>query len=360
MMMTTKELCSSYVSTLLPGPHVKEEAEILKYISESDDITSEIKYFRLGFGLGIPYHLVLQNLRDAASIDSVTTHPLLMKTAVIRLLYFARNVYLSAGNEKTHKYFYRVLIPGAMYVPHAYFEKIAETFNPDNPYGWDMTRTASPWFSEPLEFEAHLLHLISRLVSTDYAKHYNSRLHFLEQPTPWEYQYVDETNDLASLTSKYGSLGLVSGFFMRLGVVRGAEDMKTLLQNFYHHIYDRIDEPPHPDMRMLMYHGSMDMMKRKFKGRIWDFAHHFRDTCATDIRGMSIYIAARSMLYMKSEWVMGVMDETITRKFTEEIVRRPDTGITKNEAPQYPVKSENVEFFNVPVVFSWDSNSVYM
>ena len=79
-MMSTKELCSSYVSTLLPGPHVKEEAEILEYISESDDITSEIKYFRLGFGLGIPYHLVLQNLRDAASIDSVTTHPSLMKT----------------------------------------------------------------------------------------------------------------------------------------------------------------------------------------------------------------------------------------------------------------------------------------
>ena len=111
-----------------------------------------------------------------------------------------------------------------------------------------------------------------------------------------------------------------------------------------------------------MYHGSMDMMKRKFKGRIWDFAHHFRDTCATDIRGMSIYIAARSMLYTKSEWVMGAMDETITRRFTEEIVRRPDTGITKtkNEAPEYPVKSENVEFFNVPVVFSWDSNGVYM
>ena len=61
--MTTKELCSSYVSTLLPGPHVKEEVEILEYISsESNDITSEIKYFRLGFGLGIPYHLVLQNL----------------------------------------------------------------------------------------------------------------------------------------------------------------------------------------------------------------------------------------------------------------------------------------------------------
>ena len=78
---------------------------------------SEIKYFHLGFGLGIPYHLVLQNLRDAASANLVTTsHLLLLKTAVLRLLYFACNVYLSAGDERTHKYFYRILIPRAMYV----------------------------------------------------------------------------------------------------------------------------------------------------------------------------------------------------------------------------------------------------
>ena len=157
---------------LLPAPHVEQEAQILEDLSESDDIAGEIKYFCLGFGLGIPYHLVLQNI--AASADFVTSHLLLLKMADLRLLYFACNVYLSVGDERTHKYFYCILIPGVMYVQPGYFETIAETLNADDPYGWDMCRTASPWFSEPLEFEAHLFHLISRLVSTDYAKHYNA------------------------------------------------------------------------------------------------------------------------------------------------------------------------------------------
>ena len=132
--------------------------------------------------------------------------------------------------------------------------------------------------------------------------------------------------------------------------------MSMLLQNFYHIIYDGIYDPHHRNMRMLMYHGVMSMMKRKFKGRIWDFAHHFHDTCATDICGMSIYVAAKCMLCTKSEWIMGVLDETITQKFVNEIVQQPDTSITKtrNEASQYSVKTENVDFFNVPVVFSWD------
>ena len=96
--------------------------------------------------------------------------------------------------------------------------------------------------------------------------------------------------------------------------------MNTLLQNFYHNIYDGTYNLPHLDMRMLMYHGAMNMMKRKFKGRIWDFAHHFHDTCATDIRGTSIYVAGKSMLYTKLEWIMGVLDEMITWKFVNEIV----------------------------------------
>ena len=104
----------------------------------------------------------------------MTSHLLLLKMVVLRLLYFARNMYLSVGDERTHKYFYRILIPGVMYVQPGYFETIAEMFNADNPYGWDMWRTASPWFSEPLEFKAHLFHLISRLVSMDYARHYNA------------------------------------------------------------------------------------------------------------------------------------------------------------------------------------------
>ena len=172
--------------------------------------------------------------------DFVTSHSLLLKTAVLRLLYFARNVYLSAGDERTHKYFYHILIPRAMYVQPSYFDTIAETFNADDPYRWDMHRTTSPWFNEPLEFEAHLFHLISRLVSTDYAKHYNARVQFLQEVAPWHYQYADETHDLTSLSTKHGLLGLVSAFFMRLGVVRRAQDMNTLLQNFYHNIYDGI------------------------------------------------------------------------------------------------------------------------
>ena len=181
MTMILTELCPSYVMALLPAPHVEQEAQILEDLSKSDDVASEIKYFRLGFGLGIPYHLVLQNLQDAASTggDFVMSHSLLLKTAVLRLLYFARNMYLSAGDERTHKYFYHILIPRAMYVQPSYFETIAEMFNGDDPYRWDMHRTTSPWFSEPLEFEAHLFYLISRLVSTDYAKHYNARVQFL-------------------------------------------------------------------------------------------------------------------------------------------------------------------------------------
>ena len=61
-MTTLTELCQSYVTTLLPSPHMEQEAQILQDLSESDDVASEIKYFRLGFGLGLPYHLVLQNL----------------------------------------------------------------------------------------------------------------------------------------------------------------------------------------------------------------------------------------------------------------------------------------------------------
>ena len=65
---------------------------------------------------------------------------------------------------------------------------------------------------------------------------------------------------------------------------------------------------------------TISMMKRKFKGRIWDFTHHFHDNCATDICGMSIYVAAKLMLYTKLEWIMAVLDETITQKFVNEIV----------------------------------------
>ena len=101
-----------------------------------------------------------------------------------------------------------------MYVQPSYFQTIAETFNADDPYGWDMHRTTSPWFSEPLEFKAHLFHLISRLVSTDYAKHYNARVQFLQEAAPWHHQYADETHDLTSLSTKHGSLGLMSAFFM--------------------------------------------------------------------------------------------------------------------------------------------------
>ena len=249
----------------------------------------------------------------------MTSHSLLLKTALLKLLYFAHNMYLSVGDERSHKYFYCILIPGVMYVHPSYFETIAEMFNADDPHRWDMHSTASPWFSDLLEFEAHLFHLISRLVSTDYAKHYNARVQFLQEEAPWHYQYADETHDLTSLFTKYGLLSLVLAFFMRLGVVHRAEEMKTLLQNFYHNIYNGICDPPHPDMRMLMYHSVMSMMKMKFKGRIWDFAH-FLDTCATDICGMTIYVAAKSMLYTKLEWVMGVLDKMITQKFVNKIV----------------------------------------
>ena len=108
------ELCPSYVTALKPAPHMEQEAQILEDLLESDDVASEIKYFRLGFGLGIPYHLVLQNLGDAASADFVTSHSLLLKMVVLRLLYFACNVYLSPGDERTHKYFYCILIPRVM------------------------------------------------------------------------------------------------------------------------------------------------------------------------------------------------------------------------------------------------------
>ena len=199
---------------LLPAPHMVQEAQILEDLSESDDVASEIKYFHLGFGLGIPYHLVLQNLQDAESADFVTSHSLLLKMAVLRVLYFACNVYLSAGDERMYKYFYRILIPGAMYVQPSYFETIAEMFNADDPYRWDIRRTSSPWFSELLEFEVHLFHLISRLVSMDYAKHYNARVQFLQEAAPWHYQYADESHDLTSFLTKYGSPGLMSAFFM--------------------------------------------------------------------------------------------------------------------------------------------------
>ena len=101
-----------------------------------------------------------------------------------------------------------------MYVRPGYFDTIAKTVNVDDSYWWDMRRTASPWFSELLEFEAHLFHLISRLVSTDYAKHYNARDQFLQEAAPWHYQYADKTHDLTFLSTKYGLLGLVSTFFM--------------------------------------------------------------------------------------------------------------------------------------------------
>ena len=42
-MTTPTELCPSYVMALLPAPHVKQEAQILEDLSESDDIVSEIK-----------------------------------------------------------------------------------------------------------------------------------------------------------------------------------------------------------------------------------------------------------------------------------------------------------------------------
>ena len=77
--------------------------------------------------------MVLQNLQDAVSADFVTSHSLLLKKAVLRLLYFACNVYLLAGDERIHKYFYHILILGVMYVQPGYFEMIAEMFNANDP-----------------------------------------------------------------------------------------------------------------------------------------------------------------------------------------------------------------------------------
>ena len=98
-----------------------------------------------------------------------------------RLLRFARNMYFRQRSLKNLKYCYRYLLPQCCIVPPFCFKWVSEPFQSPaekKSSTWDVAKIKSLWLDETLEFKQHLFQFITRIVSSDYARHLNHRRGF--------------------------------------------------------------------------------------------------------------------------------------------------------------------------------------
>ena len=66
--------------------------------------------------------------------------------------------------------------------------------------------------------------------------------------------------------------------------------MEDLARQFHFTIYNPMfmQDPPFPDMRMLSFHTTMVLIRKRFDGVFWNFASHFKEMYRQDLRQLHI------------------------------------------------------------------------
>ena len=93
---------------------------------------------------------------------------------------------------------------------------------------WDVVKTKSVWNDDRMEFEHHLFQLLTRIVCADYARHFNVRREFSPDiaNTPYVFTHVVTAAD--TLSETFGNLGIVNGFFIKMGIIQGENHLGDL------------------------------------------------------------------------------------------------------------------------------------
>ena len=134
-----------------------------------------------------------------------------------RLLQFARNVYFRRRSSQNLKYFYRYLLPQCCIIPPFYFEQASEAFQSPAEKKcstWNVAKIKSLWLDDTLGFEQHLFQLITRIVSSDYARHLNMRRDFLSKAATIPHMYTHKVVGESSLSRVFGKMGIINTFVL--------------------------------------------------------------------------------------------------------------------------------------------------
>ena len=153
-----------------------------------------------------------------------------------------------------------------------------------------MAKIKSLWQDDTSEFEQHLFQLITRIVSSDYARHLNHRRDFLPNAADVPYMYTHTVVGESSLSRVFGKMGILNSFFLRLGIFKGQYHMEDLVRQFHFNIYNPMfmQDPPFPDMQMLSFHATTVLVRKRFDGDFWKFASHFKEMYRLDLRRLHI------------------------------------------------------------------------
>ena len=263
-----------------PSPYLVHKKRLLSMLANSC-IRSEYEFFKLGFGLHIPYTMLLDILREIH--PEPATYTTYMEEVGLHLLHLAQNAFYKNNNVRHLKYFYHVLVPHNVLVPLHYFDELSSamrTVDGTRLCFWDCLRSESPWVNDETEFVVHFFHLISTLTIGTYTEYSNHRSRLLGHP--YETHYAGELLDSPTLSEKYGNLGLINSFFIKFGIIGGNQRLKEIVDDFHHPLCLKVaqmDNLPVPDMPMLAFNGAMKLINEKFGGNMWSFARSFAEVC---------------------------------------------------------------------------------
>ena len=266
-------------------------------------VKSEYKFFCAGFSLKIPYDVMMsilastkKSLEHSATLTQPVDVSVFIQEAGLRLLRLARNCYYRKGIWSHLRHFYRVVIPNTLVVPPEYFKLVAENLFKSNKerlnVGKYMTiRLQDVWKHEDVHFQNLLFHTLTRVVAFDYIHYANDRRHFAPDEQPVHSIYVHHVTEMDTLSECFRCVGIVNGFFIHLGLVEGLSHLDSLVEKYHASLYtpSLIKEPlPVPDMRMLMFHSAMEMIRVKYNDEYWKFALWFKINYMQDIRRAQI------------------------------------------------------------------------
>ena len=167
--------------------------EVAKYM-----LKSEYRTYSMAFTLKIPYSytfwIYFMTFKQMSMSSSAPWSLSEFNLEVgRRLLRFTRNVYFRQRSLKNLKYFYRYLLPQCCTIQPFYFEWVSEAFHSPAEKKcsvWNVAKIKSLWQDDTSEFKQHLFQLITRIVSSDYARHLNYRRDFLPNAADVLYMYT--------------------------------------------------------------------------------------------------------------------------------------------------------------------------
>ena len=307
-----------------------KDEEILLRLSVAFGIRSEYKFFKTGFELKIPYDVmafILSNMKERLKRDEKISKPddlhFFILEAGLGLFRLVRNCYYRAGKWSKLRHFYRVVIPTALVVPPYYAVVSERLFKLDekrlNVGKYMEIKLVHVWKFEDVDFQTHLFYTITRAVCFDYIHYGNKRRFLTPNNEPEPHTYVHQVAEIDTLSERFNSVGIINGFFMHLGLVDGLSQLDGLVDKYHKSIYtpSLIKVPPLPDMRLLMFHSAMEMIRVKYQGEYWRFALWFKINYMQDIRRTQIRGLIKALpIYQKQL-------RKFHYKFIEKMVGRP-------------------------------------